>query len=201
VIVALLLAAGASRRFGAPKLLQDLRGKPLVRWSAEVLAGAVDEVIVVVPPDHRDLRDALAGLDVQYVVNEFPERGIGSSIARGAAALGAGVSAVLIALADEPWVDPRVTERVIEAWRAAMSKIVQPRFRGVPGHPVLFPRAVFGELRAATGDEGARAVVQRDPSRLVVVEVDAHEPADVDTPVDLDRLRAQYMSSPQPHRS
>jgi molybdenum cofactor cytidylyltransferase len=201
VIAALLLAAGAARRFGAPKLLQDLRGKPLVRWSAEAWTGAVDEVVVVVPPDHRDLRDALAGLDVRYVVNESPERGIGSSIARGVASLAQDASAVMIALADEPWVDPHVTERVLEAWRTQTTMIVQPRFRGVPGHPVLFARAMFGELQTLTGDEGARAVVHRDPSRLAVLEVDAPEPADVDTPVDLDRLRAQYISSLQPHRS
>jgi molybdenum cofactor cytidylyltransferase len=200
MIVALILAAGASRRFGGPKLMQDLRGKPLVRWSVEAWTGAADEIVVVVPRNHQDIREALAGIDVRYVVNERAERGIGSSIACGVAAL-ADASAVMIALADEPQVDPRVIARVAETWRAQAPTIVQPRFRGVPGHPVLFGRAVFDELQGVTGDEGARAVVTRDPSRVVVVEIDEPGPADIDTPVDLDRLRAQYMSATKPQPS
>jgi molybdenum cofactor cytidylyltransferase len=57
----------------------------------------------------------------------------------------------------------------------------------VRGNPVLFDRTVFDELRAVTGDEGGRSVVARDPGRVVLVEIDAEMPADVDTPEDLNR--------------
>jgi len=77
---------------------------------------------------------------------------------------------------------------------------VAPRYRGTPGHPVLFDHSVFAELRALDGDRGARAVIERDPSRVAIVEVDAPPPGDVDTPEDLARLRRarQNMSGHPP---
>jgi molybdenum cofactor cytidylyltransferase len=201
VIAALLLAAGAARRFGAPKLLQELNGKPLARWSAELLLGApVDEIIVVVPPDHAELRLALAGVEARFVVNPHPDRGMGSSLACGVSALDASVAAVLVALADEPALTHGALERVVERYRAGGASIVAPTYRGVRGHPVLFDRAVFGELRALSGDRGARSVVDQDLARVAFVELGEVQSIDVDTPDDLARLRrqAQFISPSTP---
>lgn len=191
MIAALLLAAGAGRRFGGPKLLQDLDGKPVVRWSVETYRHPlVGEIVVVVPPEHEDIRRALAGLDVRIVVNPDPGLGMGSSLARGVAALGAEIEAVLIALADEPRVNPAVFERAVARYRTGDVSIVVPTFGGVRGHPVLIDRSVFDELRALSGDRGARAVTDRDASRVAIVEMGESRPIDVDTPADLARLRA-----------
>lgn len=192
MIVGLLLAAGAARRFGAPKLVQHLAGKPLVRWSAEALQSAVDRTLVVVPPEHVALADALRGLPVGYVTNPEPERGLGSSIARGVAALPDESEAVVVALADEPAVDPRWIVTVIARYRADRERrraaIVAPVFRGTRRHPVLFDGSVFAELSRLDGDGGARAVVERDPGRVALVEFDEAGTIDVDTPEDLARL-------------
>lgn len=196
MIAALLLAAGAARRFGAPKLLQEIDEKPIVRWSAESLRGApVDETIVVVPRDHTGLQRALVGLDVRFVVNDHADRGMGSSLACGVSALGSNVDAVLVALADEPLVGRTALLRVVERYRAGGARIVVPTYRGIRGHPVLFERSVFEELRALSGDHGARTVTDRDPSRVAVVELENPKPIDVDTPADLVRLRATAPSS------
>ncbi|MGH7680294.1 MAG: nucleotidyltransferase family protein [Gemmatimonadaceae bacterium] len=201
MIAAVLLAAGSARRFGAPKLLQDLAGKPVVRWSAEALAGApVDEVVVVVPPDYGALRAALDGLDVRFVVNPDPAAGMGASLACGVAALGSRVEAALVALADEPSRDRSVLAEVVDRYRTGDASIVVPLFRGTRGHPVLFDRSVFAELLALTGDRGARDITDRDPGRVAIVELAEDEPVDVDTPADLSRLRSapQFMSPTQP---
>lgn len=201
MIAALLLAAGGARRFGAPKLLQELNGKPIVRWSAELLRGApVDEIIVVVPPDHEEMRLALSDVDARFVVNPRPDRGMGSSLACGVSALDARVAAVLVALADEPMLARAGLERVVERYRAGGASIVAPTYRGIRGHPVLFDRAVFDELRALSEDRGARSVADRDPARLAVVELEEAKPIDVDTPDDLARLRrqAQFISPSTP---
>ena len=198
MIAALLLAAGASRRFGAAKLLQDLDGKAIVRWAAEsVLQSPVDEVIVVVAPgDAAAVQTALHGLVVRFESNARAAEGMASSIATGVAAVSPNAEAVVVALGDEPRVDPAVARRVIEEHRTRSAAIVAPTFRGVRGHPVLFGRAVFPELMALTGDRGARAVADRDPSRLAIVDFDMPKPVDVDTPDDLARLRsgAQFPS-------
>lgn len=192
MIAALLLAAGASRRFGVglQKLVQDLKGRPVVRWSAESLIGKpVGEVIVVVGSSDRPVRDALAGLDVRYVRNAAADAGMASSIAVGASALTAETEAVLVALGDEPLVGREPVRRVIERYRQGGTSVVAPTYRGVRGHPVLFDRAVFAELAALSGDRGARAVADRDPARRALVELDVPKPIDVDTLEDLARLR------------
>ena len=194
MIAALLLAAGASRRFGGglQKLVQDLKGRPVVRWSAESLIGApVDEVIVVVGSSDGPVRDALAGLNVRYVHNAAADLGMASSIAVGASALTVGTDAVLVALGDEPLVGCDPVRRVVERYRQGGASVVAPIFRGVRGHPVLFDRTVFAELAALSGDRGARGVADRDPARLALVELDIPKPVDVDTPEDLARLRGQ----------
>ena len=149
MIAALLLAAGAARRFGAPKLLQDLDGRPVVRWSAEWLCGGpVDEIIVVVPPSDAEIRRALQGLDVRFVVNAHANFGMGASIACGVSAVQPHVDAVVVALADEPLVGRAPLVRVVERYTNVGAAIVAPTYRGVRGHPVLFDRSTFEELRA-----------------------------------------------------
>ncbi len=190
MIAALLLAAGKGRRFGGDKLTQDLDGKPVIRWSVEAFEHPlVDEIVVVVPPSHEGIARALTGKRVRLVVNPAPDRGMGSSIACGVTALGAGTQAVLIALADEPRVLSEVIERALSRHAARDARIIAPTFRGVPGHPVLFDRSVFDELCGLAGDRGARSIVDRDASRVVVIDYDEPPPIDVDTPADLARLR------------
>jgi molybdenum cofactor cytidylyltransferase len=191
VIAAVLLAAGSARRFGGPKLVQDLEGRAVVRWSTEALdREMVDEIVVVVPPAHKEIREALQGLNVRFVVNPTPDAGMGTSLACGISALADDAEAALIALADEPSPDRRALPRVVERWREGGAAIVVPTYCGVRGHPVLFDRSVFGELATLTGDQGARIVVDRDPSRVAYYELDARKPVDIDTPADFERARA-----------
>ena len=72
-------------------------------------------------------------------------------------------------------------DAVIARWRESESAIVAARYRGAQGHPVLFARSTFAELAALTGDRGAKAVIERDPSRVSYVDVDVPTPRDVDT--------------------
>jgi molybdenum cofactor cytidylyltransferase len=192
VIAALLLAAGASRRFGGglQKLVQELNGRPVVRWSVESLIGApVDEVIVVVGANDAPVREALSGLPVRFIRNAAADAGMASSIAVGVSALSAETRAAVIVLGDEPLVGREPLERVVQRYKEGGAAIVAPTFRGVRGHPVLFDRAVFPELLALRGDRGARALADRDPARIAIVELDLPKPIDVDTPADLARLR------------
>lgn len=203
MITALLLAAGAGRRFGGPKLLENLGGKPLIRWSAEALEiPLVHEIIVIVPPDLDALRNALQGVDAYFVVNPHPRLGLASSIACGVAAASVDAEAVVVALADEPMPPRDAVARVIQRYRAGGTQIVAPTYDGVHGHPVLFDRAVFDELRTFSGDRGARAVIDRDPSRVAFIEMGRPLPMDVDTPADLARLRSatQFTTPPPPNR-
>jgi len=191
MISALVLAAGLSRRMGWPKLLLQLGGQPVIRRTVEPLVGQVADVVVVTGPSATAIHEALAGLSARFAVNPRPEDGQGTSIATGVGALDPATRAVLIVLGDQPALPPVVVPALLAAFERTAKAIVAPVYRGFQGTPVLFAAEVFPELRALTGDRGARSVVIARPERVERVEFDLPEPADVDTPEDYARLRVE----------
>jgi molybdenum cofactor cytidylyltransferase len=192
VIAAVVLAAGRSRRMGQAKLLMPVAGRAIVRYAVEgVLAGGVDSVWVVTGPDGGPIEAALAGLDVQIVVNPAPEEGQAGSVRAGIAALPAPVDTALIALGDQPALEPSIIPALLAARRTSTRPIVAPRYRDGQGNPVVFKREIFPELLRLTGDQGARPVIQKEPARVEWVELDLPMPPDVDTPADYEKIRAK----------
>jgi molybdenum cofactor cytidylyltransferase len=190
VIAGLLLAAGRSRRFGGDKLLAPLRGRRVIRWSAESVAGAVDVLYVVTAPEAHELVRALGGLNVVVVEHSGRDQGLGTSIGAGIAAMSDAVEAVVVALADQPLVEREVARRLCEAWRASggTARAVAPVYRDGRGHPVLFARSCFSELSGLGGDSGARALLDAMLDDLVLVPVESDAPRDVDTREMLEEL-------------
>ena len=188
VIAAIVLAAGFARRMGRQKLLLDLKGKPVVRWTVERVLPHVRDCVVVTGQDGTAVRAALIDLAVRFTTNPRPQDGQGSSIAVGVAALKPWTAAALVVLGDQPFTPSSVMAGLVAAQPASGKAIVAPSYRGTRGTPVLFGAAVFPELRALTGDAGARSVVNARPERVDVVEFDLAMPADVDTPEDFARL-------------
>jgi len=191
MIASVVLAAGFARRMGRQKLLLDLNGTPVVRWSVDAVLPHVDDCVVVTGQDDAAVRAVLRGLRVRYAVNPRPQDGQGSSIAVGVAALEPTTTAVFVVLGDQPRTPADVIPSLLTARRRSGKAIVAPSYRGVRGTPVLFAAETFPELRALAGDSGARAVVMAHPERVAVVEFDVAMPADVDTPEDFARLHVQ----------
>lgn len=190
MIAGVVLAAGLSRRMGQAKLLLPLGGRPVVRHVAErVLAARLEPVIVVAGTEHRAIGAALAGLSIRLVVNPHPEAGQSSSIRVGVEALPSGTQAALVALGDQPFLAQEVIPALLDAVERTGKPIAAPRYRDGRGNPVLFTREIFPELDCLSGDQGARSVVDRDPSRVALVDFDFPMPQDLDTPEDYDRLR------------
>ncbi len=187
MIAGIVLAAGASRRFGSQKLLAAVGGVPLVRRSVEaLLTTALDEIIVVVGGSAAQVEASLAGLPVRTVTNPAYADGMSTSLRAGLDVLPRSCRAALVALADQPGVGASIVDRLLDRYRSAPAAIVAPLYRGgVRGNPVLFDASVFDELRAVAGDEGGRSVIARDPGRVALVEIDEDMPRDVDQPEDL----------------
>jgi molybdenum cofactor cytidylyltransferase len=191
VIAGIVLAAGLSRRMGQSKVLMKVGRRAIIRYVVEsVLAGGVDAVWVVTGSDVEPIEAALAGLEVQLVVNPAPEEGQAGSVRTGIAALPESVEAVLIALGDQPLMPPSIIPALLAARRTSPKLIVAPRYRDGQGNPVVFKREIFPELLRLTGDQGARPIIQKEPTRVEWVELDLPMPPDVDTPDDYEKIRA-----------
>jgi molybdenum cofactor cytidylyltransferase len=195
VLTALVLSAGESTRMGSPKaLLPDPNGRPFVgRIVRTLLAAGLDDVIVITGSQHDVIASVVAmdGLDerVRLVRNPDPARGQLSSIWTGLDACATGAEGLLLTVVDVPLLAASTVCAVVDAWRRTRAPIVRPIVDGRRGHPVMFDRQVFDELRAAPLDAGARTVVRAHWHDGVDVPVNDRECLiDVDTPADYERL-------------
>ena len=183
------LAAGASRRFGADKLLADYGGKPLVLHGLQTLAAACDgraDARLWVVTNTPAIAEAARALGAAAVPSPHSEQGQSYSIRAGLAAAGplAAGDFLLFAVADQPRLRAETVGRFLElavpgTWAATAA------CGDRVGNPGLFCAALAPELRELQGDKGGRAVLNRYPDRLLRVECGPQELQDIDTPEDL----------------
>ncbi|MFK0314414.1 nucleotidyltransferase family protein [Pseudomonas sp. NPDC090233] len=184
-VVALVLAAGSSVRFGGDKRRATLAdGRSLLVHSVERACAVFSDVRVVVRAGERD-EDLGLPADCRIITSPEAALGMGHSLAAGAASLAdSEAQAVAILLGDMPWIEPATLRRLAEV--ASASTIVLPRQSGQQGHPVIFGCDFWSELTQLSGDEGARSVVKAHRDRCVVLELnDAGVLRDIDTPQDV----------------
>jgi molybdenum cofactor cytidylyltransferase len=185
MIAGILLAAGAASRFGSDKLLYPLPdGTPMAVAATRNLKNAVDTVFAVVRPGNDALMALLRNEAVRLVIAEDAAEGMGRSLACGIAAA-AEADGWLIALGDMPFISPRTMHEVVHLLENG-ALIAAPVFQGQRGHPVGFARALYAELVAQCGDEGARAILERHRHDVAFAHCeDAGILQDVDSAADL----------------
>ncbi len=188
-VVAIVLAAGSASRFGSPKALAVLEGRPILQHVLDAVASAdVAQVVVVLGAAADEVEGTIHWRGEQRVRNPNPERGLASSLSVGLAALPTGAEAALIVLGDQPRLRPEVIRAVIERWRAGSKPIVVPRYAaGGALNPVLLARAAWPLAMALEGDRGMGPLINASPDLVTDVPVQGDNP-DVDTPADLARL-------------
>ena len=188
-LVGLVLAAGQSRRFpGRNKLLVEVDGAPLLLRTVSVLQKAgLQDIRCISGADHEVMSPLLAAAGAQCIQNSRFAEGMGASLAFGARSIEPeATGGILVCLADLPFLSVESVGKVIQAFRAhACERIAQPIHDGRAGHPLLFPTRCVEELRALSGDVGAKAILRRESANLIRVEVES--PGiylDMDTPDD-----------------
>jgi len=196
MVVGIVLAAGASSRMGRPKALLPIGGDTFVtRVCRTLLEAGVDDLLVVSGAEHDAVAAALsrAGLPARIVENPRREEGQLSSVLAGlAVADRPGVDAVLVHLVDAPLVRPDTARAVLDAFQRTHAPIVRPAVGGRHGHPVLFARRLFDELRRADPSVGAKAVVRAHAAEICDVPVDDEGACqDIDTPEEFARLASR----------
>ncbi len=200
---AILLAAGQSTRMGGRnKLLEPVGGQPLIRRTAQAVAGAgIRRLIVVTGHEAGRVRDALAGLDCRFAANPDYRSGMGSSVAAGArAAFDAPdpPDAVMVCLGDMPDIRPAMLDALIGNFDPAAGRtIVAAASAGQRGHPVLWDRRFADDLACLAGDIGARDMLREHAGQVVTVELDDDAVLrDLDTPAAFDDYRAGRGGNP-----
>jgi len=184
-ICGILLAAGASTRFGSDKLLHPLGdGRAVAVTALANLRAALPDVIAVVRPGVPLLEECLRKAGATVVQCQDADQGMGTSLATAVRASAAAAGWV-IALADMPYIRPETITQTAAAL-AAGAAIAAPAYRGERGHPVGFSSRFRRELEALRGEEGARTLLKRYAHLVRLFEVD--DPGvrrDIDTPADL----------------
>lgn len=202
MIQGIILAAGLSSRMGKPKLSLRLQGTTILsRVVQAALDSSLHRVILVTGPGGAVVTGVSMSSTVrlQMVSNAHPREGMSSSLRVGMAAVDPESQGVMVILADQPWLTPTVIDELASAFMGDAAKIVAPTIRGRRTTPVVFPAALFDELKAQSGDVGGRNVVIRNFDRVVEREMGAYyDDADVDTPEDLQR--AQQITSDEEAR-
>jgi CTP:molybdopterin cytidylyltransferase MocA len=165
VVAAVVLAAGASSRFGSPKQRLLL---PAVLERVR-RARSVAEIVVVTGAYEVDS-------DARLVPCPDWERGPGASLRCGLAALPPEAEAAVVVLADGPMLAPEAVDRVVAAWRDRAGDVVAASYGGNRGHPAVLDRGIWSQIP----DEGARAL----PAVLIACD-DLGSPGDIDVPGDL----------------
>jgi nicotine blue oxidoreductase len=192
----MLLAAGDGTRLGQPKATVELGGVTLAERGVRLLRdGGADPILVVTGAVPVEVPGTLSVRNPDWL------SGMGSSLAAGLRALDgtapdgtrtAGVvTAVVIALADQPLIGPEAVRRLIAA-HAAGATIAVAAYAGKPRNPVLIAATHWREvLGVVAGDTGARPFLRAHPDLVTLVECgDVGSPDDIDTPADLARVRA-----------
>jgi molybdenum cofactor cytidylyltransferase len=193
MVAAVVLAAGFSSRMGRPKALLPA-GPGGVTFLARIVGtlrrGGLERVVVVVGVDGQQIQTSIkaAALSVEAVENPDPSRGQLSSLLVALATLEE-AEAVLVIPVDQPLVTAETVARLIRVHRETHAPVVRP-CRGLRhGHPAIFDRSVFEELRRADISRGARDVIAAHIAEVVDVEVDDEGAfVDIDTPEQYERV-------------
>lgn len=204
-IGAVIMAAGAGRRMGGkPKALLLRDGVPLVeRHLRNLTQTGIRQAVVVlghhaacIEPVLQALQSQLAGiLELKWAFNPRPDDGPGSSLRVGLAALPPELSAVLVALADQPLVEVADVDAILAAWQGRRPgiQLVVPSFDGQPGHPLVLAPGVRAEIMEMKGAAGLRDWRKAHASQVETLPADhPRYTQDVDSEADRAALEDRY---------
>lgn len=176
-----VLAAGNARRFGSNKLHAKVDGQTLICHTLETVPAGLDTLVVTQYPEVMALAKEYA---YEAVFNDAPDLGISRSIRLGLERR-LDCDGVLFLVSDQPWLKRDSVEALIALWAQNPGKIAAMAHNGNRGNPCLFPVHLFPELLALTGDRGGSAVIRNHEEDVLLLETEAAELKDIDTPAAL----------------
>lgn len=189
-IGAVILAAGAARRYGADKRLQPLATSTVAETTIEKYLRVFDSVRVVLKGPSDPLTQVLSknAWQLEVVYSPNAHLGMGHSLAAGVKDLE--WEYTFVALADMPLITAATLRELKETAKNNLDTIIRPRDTtdnaNAFGHPIGFPHRFFAELANCQGDEGARGLLKAHKDSILTVDcLDPGVIQDIDTPAAL----------------
>ena len=191
IAAALVLAAGAGKRFGGQKLLAELHGTPILQFPLDLAhAAGLRPVVVVLGRDVPAFERALTWRDEIRVVNPRPDQGISTSVRLGLDAITrTNATRAVVLLGDQPRLSAAQLDAILATPVDESRPIVVPRYSGVPGNPVLLERAAWPLAAQLRGDSGMAQLFATNRGLVRYVDIDGANP-DIDTAADLAALES-----------
>lgn len=187
-IAGIILGAGDSTRYGAPKQLLDWKGTPFIRVVAQTaLRAGLSPVVVVTGANAGQIEEVVDDLDVLVIHNNDWKSGQGSSIRGGVSALPKSCGGAIFLLSDQPQVNTSILHALKEKHTEGLYPIVAPMVLDRRANPVLFDHTTFSDLMTIEGDTGGRSIFHKHRVEYLPWHDDALL-LDVDTPEQYQRL-------------
>ena len=174
LVSAILLAAGESKRMGKPKQLMPLGSSTILEQAMDnLLSSQITEVVVVLGHRTEEMIKLIANRPVKIAINPIYHQGMGTSIVTGLKLIDNRTQAVMLTLADQPLVDSKTINKLIEEFYNHNKGIAVPAYQGMRGHPIIFSIKYKTELLRLTGDMGGKQIIKHHPDDVLEVAVDS----------------------------
>ena len=190
-VAGILLAAGTASRMGSNKLLFELDGESVLRGAARrALAAGLSPLVVVLGHESDRAWREIEDLPLERTLNPLYEQGINSSLKAGILAVRRlEATAVVVMLADMPFVTPEMLTAMVDRYRTSTAPLVISDYEGVNAPPMVYDQSLFAELLTMEGEGCGRQVVRRHRSEAEVLPWPASALTDIDLPEDYARVR------------
>ena len=197
----IILAAGASTRFGEPKQLLRLKDKFILEWVLDAaLKSKLNRIVLVLGYAHQKILQVL-GEKLQHskllvAINPQYEKGQSLSLQTGLSKVKDDSPAVMFLLGDQPMLNTTTINVLLERFWADKKDICVPIYRGKRKTPAIFRRRLYTQLMDIKGDMGARQLIDDNPDRVLTVEIE--NPIcffDIDTQQDFQSLKKMLEQS------
>ena len=154
-----------------------------------VCKSKVDQVIVVTGHEADHFKVLLKGRKTRSIFNKDHATGMGSSIVCGVKSISEKSNAIIIFLADQPFISTELINRLLSSYTVSNKDILYPVYNNKKGHPVIFSIKYRNDLLKLKGDKGAKEIIKNNPEDIVEINVDTDEILkDIDTPEDYHSL-------------
>ena len=183
LICGIILAAGESRRMGRPKMLLPFGNLSIIEKLVQSATRSfIDKTFVVLGSDKEAIGQLIQDYPVETVFNNLYRNGMLSSVQAGLKSVNEETTAIMVLLGDQPMIGSSIMNKMIETYRTSDKEIIVATYQGKRGHPLLFGKKYFRQVKELTVENSLKELLLNNPYDIEEMETDSSEILrDIDT--------------------